>query len=290
MGGAVVGGEEEQVVAASHFLVEELQKQSHLAVKFHIHVVVFLSARAVLVSDSVCRRHAHGEQIGDAVLSKLLTVDGGFGHLESLRHSGHRSLDVGAGLGLDLLVDVLHPLWQLLHVVGRRDEVPCTLIPPVGGVGSMSGRQDGGAVFQGDADDLAFEVGGDAQLVADARGQQVAWRHLSLFGVGAHGTDVVVVAAIDLLAVFDKVVAGNAGQRGHRTGVDAGVAYGGDGRHIVDQRVLVAVALVDQAAQTVSAELWVIIIEVVPTHLVYHQTDNEFWSLDVAACQHGCCQ
>ena len=44
-----------------------------------------------------------------------------------------------------------------------------------GGVGAVAGGHDGGTVFQCHAYDLAVEVGGYLQHVAQSRGQEVAW-------------------------------------------------------------------------------------------------------------------
>ena len=57
--------------------------------------------------------------------------------------------------------------------------------------------------------------------------------------------------------------------------------YGCHGRHIVDERILKTVAFVNEAAQSIGTILVVVVIEVVPAHLVYHQSDDKLRSLDL---------
>ena len=58
VGSAVVGREKEQIVSISDFLIQEVEKVSHLSVEFHEDIVVFLSASAVGVSYGVSGRNA----------------------------------------------------------------------------------------------------------------------------------------------------------------------------------------------------------------------------------------
>ena len=79
-----------------------------------------------------------------------------------------------SGERLISVVLLLSPLGQLVHIVGRADEMSGRAVPPVGSIGAMTGRQNGSTVLQGYTDDLGLVVGGNLQHVADTRGQIVA--------------------------------------------------------------------------------------------------------------------
>ena len=157
-------------------------------------------------------------------------------------------------------------------------------IPPVGSIGTMSGRQDGSAVLQGYADDLGLVVGGNFQHIANTRGQIIARRHLSFLAVGTNTLHRLVAAAIGVLAVDKEIVAADAVQGRCRACIDAGVTDGGHGRHVVDHGVLEAEALIDETAESSFAILVIIIVEVVPAHLVHHKTYHKFGPLNLGHC------
>jgi hypothetical protein len=50
-------------------------------------------------------------------------------------------------------------------------------------------------------------------------------------------------------------------------------------RQIVDQAVVTGVALLNQPFETIVAKLVIIPTEIVPTHLVYHNTYYKLWTL-----------
>ena len=118
VGSAVVGREEHEVVALAYFLIEHVEEVGQLAVEFHIGSVVFGAACANGMADDVGRRDADGEHVGDVVLTHLLVLKGGDGHLEGLGDAFGRALDIEARFRTNLIVGLLDPFGQLIHVVG----------------------------------------------------------------------------------------------------------------------------------------------------------------------------
>ena len=172
------------------------------------------------MADDVGRRDADGEHVGDIVLTQLLIVEHGFGHLESLGDALGLSLDVGTRLHTHGLVEAVDPLGQFVHIIGAGDEVACRGVPPVGGVGSMACGQDGSSVLERNAKDLGLVVGGYLEHIADACGKKVARRHLALSARRAHAMHGGVGHAVHPLSGNHKIVAGDAVEAGHRAGID----------------------------------------------------------------------
>ena len=109
-------------------------------------------------------------------------------------------------------------------------------------------------------------------------------RGLSGGGRTAHGFHLSVLYRRCPLSINDEVVAHNTMQGRNGASIDTGMSGCCDARYIIDHAVLTAEALVDEPTQSaVSGRLVVIIIEVVPTHLVDYDTDNEFRSVDFGA-------
>ena len=170
VGTAVVGGEEEQIVAAAHLLVEHTEEMGEILVQLHVDIVVFLAACAVSMAYGIGGGDAYAEHVGDVVPAQLLVQESGLGHFE-----GHRDTFIG---GLDILsgcivvggIELLYPVGQLFHVISAGDEVAHGVVEPVGGIGRVAGGQDGGTVLERDTDDFRLEVGGQLQLVADGGG------------------------------------------------------------------------------------------------------------------------
>ena len=73
-------------------------------------------------------------------------------------------------------VEFLHPRGQVRQVIGAADEDAALDVEPVGGVGHVAGRQDGGAVFQGHPDHARFAAIRHFQLIAHGIDQQAARR------------------------------------------------------------------------------------------------------------------
>ena len=94
------------------------------------------------------------------------------------------------------------------------------VVIPVGCIGAVTGRKNGGTVFHGHTYDLGLEVGGKFQLVAYGGSHQIVRRHLAGAACGAYGLHVVVGAAIHLLVVNRKTIACNAVECRHRAGVN----------------------------------------------------------------------
>ena len=183
-----------------------------------------------------------------------------------------------AALGIKLV----HPLGQLWQVEGAADEGPVLAVVPVGGVAAVAGRQDAAPVLHAKADDLALEVGGQPQLVADGGAQQMARRLLPGRHRAAHRLHSLVLGYVGAFAFFahPPIVADNAVGRGRGPGVDAGVARPGVGRHVVVVGVLEAEALAQQPLETVAAKLCPVAVEVVVAHLVNHNTHHQLGTGD----------
>ena len=173
-------------------------------------------------------------------------------------------------------VELLDPFGQILHVVGAGDEASGLVIKPVSAVGSVTSREDGGTVLDGDTDGFRAEVRSDAQLIGDGRRQEVARGHLSAEAVGSsHGADGGILRAVDGVAVLEEVIPCNTVEGGDATGVDGAVPDGGVGREVVDARVLAVEALRKQSLEAAFYEASLIAVKVVPGHLVDHHRDHQ---------------
>ena len=285
VGCAMIGSEEEQIVALAHLLVELRKERRQVLVQLHVYSLVLRTASTYGMTDDVGRRNADGEHVSLFVLSHLLVHEYSLSHLECHGHSLVLALQVIAWLGTVLLVEVLDPLWQIVHIVCAGHEVACLGVPPVCRVSRMACGQYGGAVLQRHTYHLRLPVGSQLQLVAYGRGDEVAWRHLSLLRVRSDAPHGAVAAAVYGFAVDEEVVAADAMQGGCRAGIYARVAYGCDGGDIRYHVVLTREALVDESLQSALAILIIIIVQVVPSHLVNHQSYNQFRAFQ-SSCSH----
>ena len=183
-----------------------------------------------------------------------------------------------------LLVEVVHPCRQLVHIETAGDKLACLWVKPVGTIGMMTGREDGGTVLDGNADYLAAVVGGDAKFIADGGTPHVAWRFHARLAVGTNRFHGVVLSAVCLLAVLHEVVASDAMDGRNGACIDRGVTDGGDRRDIRDATILVAESLVQQTLESTLAITILIAIEVIPSHLVNYQSHHEFRSGRLCLC------
>ena len=284
VGTAVVGREEEQIVAASHLGVEGLEQALDVLVEPHIGAIGMLAARAPFMADDIGLGIADAEHVGGAAVAQILALQGRDGHIgDEVATEGIESHVLAHLLEFLVLghlgVNVLGIGGQFVHIVGAGDEAALGDVHPIGCVGATASRQDGSTVFIADANDLGTEVGVEAQLVADGRGQQQMGRRLAFLAVGAHGAHGGVLDATHRLAIDIERVAADAVIGWGSAGIDGAVANGGDGGHIVDEAVVHRIALGDQALQSAVIKLVVIAREVVPAHLVDHHANHQLGSL-----------
>ena len=66
-----------------------------------------------------------------------------------------------------LLVELVHPLRQLLHIKGAGDELARFIIKLVSTIGVMNGREDESSVFQDHAHNLRAVVGNQTEFFAE---------------------------------------------------------------------------------------------------------------------------
>ena len=282
VGGTVVGTKECEPLAFSDGTVQVVEEIGQLLVESDILLVGELVVGAIFMAGDVGTREADANHIGlVGTLSQAFALDGGLCHLLNNLVAVGLVLDVvDVELLVDFLVVGIHPPWQLVHIVGAADKALGLLVEPVGGIGAMACGKNGGAVLERYANDLRLPRSGGLQFVADGGHPQVAGRHLAFLGGGAHGLHGGVAAAVGHAVAFPEVVAGNAVDAGHRTGVERGVADGGHRGDVVNLAVLERVAFAEHAAETVVGVVVVEAVEIVPAHLVdgnaYHQFGADF--------------
>ena len=173
-------------------------------------------------------------------------------------------------------VELLHPLGQVLHVVGAGDEVARLVVQPVGTVSRVTCGEDGGAVLDSDTDSLRAEVRSDTQLVGDGRREEVAGRHLPADAVRyPYRAYRRVLRAVDGVAILEEVIPCDTVDRGDTTRVDGAVPDSGIGGDVIDAGILAVEALREEALEATLDEASLIAIEVVPRHLVDHHRDDD---------------
>ena len=128
-------------------------------------------------------------------------------------------------------------------------------------------------------------------LVTYRRSQEITGRHTTfLTVVAAHGVHRLIATAIDRLTVDIEIVATDAMEGWRCPRVGTRMSDGRDCRHIVDQTVVTRIALFDHPAETVFLEPVVIPCQIVPTHLIHHDSHHEFGSLvKTCVCHHIHC-
>ena len=82
-----------------------------------------------------------------------------------------------------LLVELVHPLRQLIHIESTGDELARFIIKPVSAIGVMARRENGCSVFQGYTNHLRAVVGSQTEFITDGGYPQVARRHLASLAV-----------------------------------------------------------------------------------------------------------
>ena len=173
-------------------------------------------------------------------------------------------------------VELLHPLRQVLHIVGAGDEVARLVVQPVSTVSRVACGKDGGAVLDSYADGLRAEVRSDTQLIGDGRREEIAGRHLPADAVGyTYRAYRRVLRAVDGVAILEEVIPCDTVDRGDTTGVDGAVPDSGIGGDVVDAGILAVEALREEALEATFDEASLIAIEVVPRHLVDHHRDDD---------------
>ena len=287
VGGSVVGGKEHEILSFAHFFIEEREEISKTLVKVGIDGHILFMVSAIFMPHHVGARKAHGEHVSDVVSAESLTLYGSFGHLFGQAVAQSREAHRVFGHLADGLVVTLKPFGQLFHIIRTGDEMAVVVVIPESTICSMSGRENGGTVFERNAIYLALEVGGHLQFIADGGGQEPVGRFHATLVVGAHALHLVVFAAINLLSVFHEIVGGNAMDGRHRTGENRGMSHAGDRWDVVDHGVLAAVALVEHSFETTLTIQVIVAVEIIPTHLVNNDAHYEFGAVQ-ASC-HGLC-
>ena len=186
-----------------------------------------------------------------------------------------------------LLVELHHIVGQLVHIVRAGDKSGYALVIPESAVGRMARRQNGCTVLNSHAEHLGLEVGGLAQHVAYSGAEHVVGRHLSRLRCSAYALHRGVVAAVYHLVAVAEVVRCNAVSGRTGSSIDAGVSHTRYGRHIVEHLVVARESLVDETLHSALAELVVIVVEIVPTHLVDNDAYHQLRALHLCACHDG---
>ena len=195
---AVVGGEGDPDVghAAVYILVEPGEEVVHVDVDGVDHGALLGCVGADLVAEDVGGGDADGEDVGDVVAAHLFAGDEGLGEVEEVGDGCGRGAYIvvevaGAGFGFGdgaggavAVVEGLGPGGKLLLPVGGGDELAAGVVEPEGSVGGVAGGEDGGAVLEGDAEELGLALGGEDDFVAEGGGEFVAGGCADVLGVG----------------------------------------------------------------------------------------------------------
>ena len=200
----MVGGENHQRVARTHLDFDKVEQLANQEIGAQRHVVDFRRVRAGAMSDVVVRREAQRQHVRAGVLAELFVrnrlLRELLQHLVAERRGFNRSTvrNINAAhertkwlvtlLGVDrsplrsevlvhrtIVVHLLDPPRQLLHVVVTGDEVLGLVLEPVRRVRHVAGRQDRAAILDRNADDLAA-LARDLQFVREGADQHAAWR------------------------------------------------------------------------------------------------------------------
>ena len=151
----------------------------------------------------------------------------------------------------------------------------------------MARRQNGCTVLYSHAENLGLEVCSLAQHVAYSGAEHVVGRHLCRLRCSAYALNRGVVAAVNHLVAVAEVVRGDAVSGWSGSSIYAGVSHTRYSRHVVEHLVVARESLVDEALHSALAELVVIVVEIVPTHLVDNDAYHQLRALYLCACHNG---
>ena len=288
-GDAVIRRQHHQHLPPAGLCFRRRQQLPDSAVHRQNHVVHLWRLGAGGMAEIVGRGETHRQQIGLLVSAQVLFLDhlqGKFQHQfvgegrgvqagkEALARL-HRQLptqpvSAQIALGGPGRVVRLHPRRQRRKVPGAGQD-GAGIAEPERTVRIAPGGQDGAAILQRDAVDLAA-LAGQLQLITDGRNQQAVGRsarHIASVLSATQGRRIVIRNALDCSAFHTSVpgIAGNAADRRHRTGQEGGMPHGRDRR----RRLVVGIgkhgALLQQALEP-AGELVLEAGQIVIAHLV----------------------
>lgn len=122
-----------------------------------------------------------------------------------------------------LVVKRIYPFRQLVHIVRTGDEFSTLIIKPESTIRIMSGRENGGTVFQGDTYHLCLAIGSNLHLIANGSNPQISWRHQASLASRANWFYSIVVGTINLLTAFHKIISSNAVNRWNTARINTGM-------------------------------------------------------------------
>ena len=180
-----------------------------------------------------------------------------------------------------LVIERVHPLGQLVHIIRTGDKLSALIIKPVGTVRIMTCRKNGSTVFQCHAHYLGSAVGCNLHLISESRNPEVSGRHQARLAVGAHRLHGFIIRAIHLLAILHKIVSGDSVDRRHTACIETSMTDGGNRWNIRNTGVFAREALVEQSLESTFSVALLIAIEIIPSHLVNHDAHYQFGALNV---------
>ena len=174
-----------------------------------------------------------------------------------------------------------HPVWKRVHVIAGSDEGAGSRFDPVGAVGRIAGGQNGGAIFERDAEDFGLALGRQAQRVANGGGAKIERGGSGLLAGMDRAQDAVAIVldrgyGTSLVAAqVPPRIGGDAVAVGIGPGSQGGVAGSGLGVGVVVVAIFEVSALVEEEAEAAAFEIGTVAVEVVGAKLVDHQDDDQ---------------
>ena len=183
------------------------------------------------------------------------------------------------------IIETLHPCGNVIHVIGAGHPIARLGIIPVSGICSVSGRQDGTPVLDGDPDDLRPEIRRHAQLVGDGGRPQVAGRHRLRFRRSSNGRDGGIFHTIDGTAKgpLIPIVSHDPVDGGGGAGINGCVTGCGDRLRIWDESVLTSEPFAEHPLQSTLAISMLEAVEIIPSHLIDHNSNDQLWTSGLAS-------
>src|SRR3974390_811759 len=80
-------------------------------------------------------------------------------------------------------VEILHPVRQIVAVVGGGDPLATLRLDPVGGIGGESTRENGAAIFHGNSEHTRLPLRRELEFIANSVGEQVVRRSSRLIWI-----------------------------------------------------------------------------------------------------------